>query len=101
MNLFNKKDAQQKIHRFLGGSFGAGSGSRTRVSTLEGSHNSRYTIPALSLLNGLKYIRLFPSCLERGAKSSYHGLKPPIFGSSRSIKLIIGVSCVNFISTRT
>lgn len=27
-------------------SFGAGSGNRTRVSTLEGSHNSHYTMPA-------------------------------------------------------
>ena len=26
--------------------FGAGNGNRTRISTLEGSHNSHYTMPA-------------------------------------------------------
>ena len=29
--------------------FGAGSGNRTRLSTLEGSHNSHYTMPACAL----------------------------------------------------
>ena len=43
--LIGSFSKQKPIHE-IGFYFGAGRGSRTLISTLEGSHNSRYTMPA-------------------------------------------------------